>query len=101
MNDYKTRVSNSFNFTYAGACNVFITISRKKYLVSCRGFEIIDDIVFFNHLSINKKSFDSLYDAISEFNLIISKLVESMDWYTPRYFEDTYEFQKSCLKELL
>lgn len=97
---YNQKLQIGFNFTYAGVCEVFITMNRKKYVVVCRGYELdSDNIVFFDRKKVFRIQCNSKYEAIDQFNRQCQYLTTSMDWFTEDWFESE-PFKKNYNKRV-
>lgn len=76
-----------FNFRYAGKCNIFIHTRRDKFELVHDGVHIVEDLFTFSPNYLVRFKFDSLYDAISAFNLSVRIVTSSMDWYSTECFK--------------
>lgn len=88
------RLQQSFTFTFAGNCNVFINASRKHYNVCRIGYDNVNGIIMFNHDSVSRVGFKTLYQAIQYFIYEVNLICSDLDWYKPDLFnaDQFYEF---------
>lgn len=83
---YNDLITQGFNFTYAGNCNVFICYSRRKYVLCCVGFTYDGENIFFSKNRYKRIEFNNLYSCIQAFHYIVNVITSSLDWFTPDYF---------------
>lgn len=79
-------------------CFVSIAPNRKKYTVYSNGVHIYKDYVSFLHDYKVRYTYDDLYVAIQQFNYLVKRIIESLDWYKDTHFLE--DFQKVRLSEL-
>lgn len=96
---YKYKIMMSFNFVYAGIVNVFILPEKGNYYIVCTGFTYDGFNIFFSKNRHMKKEYHSLYTAILAFNQIVQVITQSLDWFTPYYFDDN-NFYENCSEDL-
>lgn len=94
----KQILMSSFNFTYAGCCFVSIVPNRKKFTVCSEGVHIYKDYVSFMPDYKVRFTYDDLYTAICQFNYLIKRITESMDYFKTDHFIN--EFEKIRLRDL-
>lgn len=100
---YSDIVMNSFNFTYAGIVNIFICYNNRPkdrpYQLTCSGFTYDGQNIFFGHNRHWRRQYNSLYAAILAFHDCVRLFTDSLDWFTPEYFESA-EFYNYADEEL-
>lgn len=79
-------------------CFVSIAPNRHKYTVYSNGVHIYNDHVSFMHDYKVRFTYDDLYIAIQQFNYLVKRIIESLDWYKDTHFLE--DFQKVRLSEL-
>lgn len=91
--DIKDIINYAFRFTYAGIVMIHIQCNKKTFSVVGSGFQIIEDIPFFNPYCNYRKNFETLNQAIEDFNNLVNKFVNNHDWYKP-LIDDECVFKK-------
>lgn len=86
------KLMNGFNFSFAGACKIFMSMNRKYFIVSWLGFNLRENIVFFNKNAINHCKFETLFSAIQFFIYLVNMVTQDLTWYKPELFNDNDEF---------
>lgn len=86
------KLMNGFNFSFAGACKIFISQNRKYFVVSWLGFTLGENIVFFNKNASERCQFVDLFSAIQFFIYLINTVTMDLSWYKPELFNDSDQF---------
>lgn len=76
-----------FNFQYAGKANIFIHTRYDNFELVIQGVHIVENIYCFAPNFVKRYKFESLYTAIKAFNIVVSIVASSMDWFTPEVFK--------------
>lgn len=80
-----------FNLDFAGKASIFITTSRKKYMVVASGVHFVDDIFLFTPNYRRCWYCDKLYTAILIFNTLVKQITSSLDWFSPEFEQNVYD----------
>lgn len=93
------KLQSAFSFKFAANCQVFISESRKRFNVCRIGYDNVNGLVMFNHESISRVGFNSLYKAIQYFIYEVNLICSDLDWYKPDLFnpDEFYEFANERL----
>lgn len=83
----KEILSYAFSFRYAGICTIDILPQRNKYMVVSTGFDIQDDLVWFNHTEPIRQCYPTLYQAIAQYNYLVKKICETTEYFTEDFFD--------------
>lgn len=89
-----------FNFSFAGACKIFISCNRKYFVVSWLGFTLGENIVFFNKNASERCQFQDLFSAIQFFIYLINTVTMDLSWYKPELFTDHDQFYDFALNKV-
>lgn len=85
-----------FHLAYAGKADIFISFNdlKKKYELIISGVHIVEDVYAFTSRYSKHYYFDSLYNAIKAFNLVLNILTSTTDWYNPDMFDSRYIYDE-------
>lgn len=88
-----------FSFQYAGKANIFIHTRYDNFELVIQGVHIVENIYCFAPNFTKRYKFESLYTAIKAFNIVVSIIVSSMDWFTPEVFKGSMLYDEIFFKD--
>ena len=96
----RDKLEYGFNFTFADACRIFISMNKTKYIVCWIGFDLCEEFVLFNKDAIHRHCFKSLFNAIQFFIYLQNMVTQDLSWYKPEIFEDSDQFYNFAHSEV-
>lgn len=91
-------INYAFSFEYAGIVQLYIKMNKKTFSVVGSGFQIIEEIPFFNPYCNYIKNFETLNQAIEDFNKLVNCFVNNHDWYKPLSHSDCVFNKENFIK---
>lgn len=88
----------AFHFWYAGIIDLSIKVNKKSFSVCGSGFQLIDNIVLFNPYGKYINNYETLYQAIEEYNSLINIIISNKDWYKPLGHKDSVFNKENFIK---